>query len=374
MQVVKAMDQYYLKYRANIHRSLYPLSEIATTKYEAARKIIQAFIHAKSTKEIIFTRNATEAINLVAFTWGLQHLKKGDTVVLSVMEHHSNIVPWQLLRERIGIDLHFCGLTNTGRLDEMELKKVFLKKRVKLLSLVHESNVLGTINPIKRLASLAHQHGALMLVDGAQSAAHLEINVQDLGVDFYVCTGHKMCGPTGIGVLYGKEGLLNSMPPFLGGGDMIRSVSKERSTWNELPYKFEAGTPNIAGAIGLGEAVRYLQKIGMKKIHQYEMKLFQYGLPRLKKIPGIKIFGPQNFLSRGGIISFHMEGIHPHDVATFLGEKNVCVRSGNHCAEPLMRYLKIPGTTRISFYFYNTEEDIDRCISALYQLRNIFSL
>jgi len=373
IQVVQKMDEYYRDYNANIHRAVYALSEKATTEYESAREKIRAFINAKSTKEIIFTRNATESINLVAQTWGRKHLKEGDTVILSIMEHHSNIVPWQLLQKEKGFQLRYLSLNEEGGLNGEAYERILKTENVKLVSLIHQSNVLGTINPVKKLTQLAHQYGAKILIDGAQSVPHMSVDTQQMDADFFVFTGHKMCGPTGIGVLHAKEELLQDMPPFMGGGDMIRSVQIGGSEWNDLPYKFEAGTPNIAGAIGLGAAVDYLNSIGMENIHKHEQELLSYSLKTMKEIPLLKIHGPQNEMDRGAIISFSLSGIHPHDLATILGEKGICVRAGNHCAQPLMEFLQVPATTRVSFYFYNAKEEIDFFIQELLSAQKLFA-
>jgi len=371
-QVIEKMNQYYTDYNANIHRAVYSLSETATTEYEAAREKVRNFINAASTKEIVFTRNATEAINLIVQTWGRKNLKAGDTVILSIMEHHSNIVPWQLLQKEKGFNIRYLSLTEDGRLNLDAYERILKTEPVKMVSVVHQSNVLGTINPVKKMTQLAHQYGAKMMIDGAQSVPHMKVDVQDLDSDFFVFTGHKMCGPTGIGVLQTKAGILEAMPPFLGGGDMIRSVQIAGSEWNDLPYKFEAGTPNIAGVIGLGAAVDYLESIGMKKIQDQEMELLEYALEHMKKIKDLKIYGPLDGKDRGAIISFSLAGIHPHDLATVLGERGVCVRAGNHCAQPLMEFLRVSATTRISLAFYNTKEDIDAFIEGVQHAQSMF--
>jgi len=371
-QVVEKMDEYYEVYNANIHRAVYPLGERATFEYEAAREKIRRFIGAKSSKEIIFTRNATESINLVAQTWGRQHLGRGDAIVLSIMEHHSNIVPWQLLQKEKGFHIHYLSLSKEGRLNMEAYQRVIQNKNIKLVSLIHQSNVLGTLNDAKSLTELAHKRGIAVLIDGAQSVPHRKVDLKKIKADFFVFTGHKMLGPTGIGVLYGREELLQDMPPFLGGGDMIRSVGIEGSTWNDPPYKFEAGTPNIAGAIGLGAAVDYLENIGMKKVQEHEQKLLEYALKKMKAIPEINIIGPENAQNRGAVIAFNFAEVHPHDVATILGEQGICVRAGNHCAQPLLDYLKVPASLRVSFYLYNTEDDIDRLIEGLRLVKKTF--
>lgn len=373
-QVTTAMDEYYNEYNANVHRAVYHLSEKATAKMDEARGKIQHFINAELPEEVIFTRNGTEAINLVAQTWGRENLSKGDVVLLSMMEHHSNIVPWQLLQKDKEFEIVFLDLTDEGRIDLEHYQSVLQKKNVKIVSLVHQSNVLGTVNPIKEMAGIAHQNGSLFMADACQSVPHMKVDVQDLDADFLVITGHKMLGPTGIGVLYGKKNLLENMPPFMGGGDMIRSVTCKESTWNILPYKFEAGTPNIAGAIGLGAAVEYLEKIEMETIHNYEKKLGEYALSKLKSVKGLKLFGPQEMNERGATYSFSLQGIHPHDLASILSERGVCIRAGHHCAQPLMDRLKVPATARVSLYIYNTQEEIDRMIKSIEEAKKIFKL
>lgn len=372
--VIQAMDEYYRKYNANIHRGIYPLSEKATQKHEEAREKVAQFINAESAKEIVFTRNATESINLIVQTWGRTHLKKGDTVVLSLMEHHSNIVPWQLLQKEKEFTIHFLGITEDGQLDLEEYKKILTDSQVACVSLVLESNALGTINPAKDLVELAHKNGAVTLIDAAQSVAHRKTDVQEINSDFFVFTGHKMCGPTGIGVLHAKEHWLDSLPPFLGGGEMIRTVSTSESTWNDIPYKYEAGTPNIAGAIGLGAAVDYLNSIGMDSIETQEQELGKYTLEKFQELSGLKLFGPQTMEKRGAIFSFDISGIHPHDLATLLGEKGICVRAGNHCAQPLTEHLSVAATTRASLYFYNSTEDIDRLIDGIRNAQQVFGI
>lgn len=372
--VIKKMNEYYEDYNANIHRSVYPLSEKATTEYEAARDLVTSFINARSRQEVIFTRNATESINLVAQTWGRQHLKVGDSVVLSIMEHHSNIVSWQLLQKDLGFQIHYLTLTEEGRLNEEAYERVLKNNKVKLVSLIHQSNVLGTINDVQKLTKFAHEHGAKVLIDASQSVPHMPVDAQKINGDFLVFTGHKMLGPTGIGVLIVRQEILEKMPPFLGGGDMIRSVTINGSQWNDLPYKFEAGTPNIAGAIGLGAAITYLQSLGMETIHDDEQSLLKKALMALQEIEGIKILGPKKTMDRGSAVSFTLEGVHPHDVATLLGERGICVRAGNHCAQPLHDYLGIPASIRISFYLYNTEEDIKTLVDGIHDIKKTFKV
>lgn len=358
-KVIDKCKEYYEEYSSNVHRGLYPISERATEEYEGAREKLRKFINAKSKKEIIFTRNTTESINLVANSWGRENLSEGDTVVLSLMEHHSNIVPWQLLQKEKKFKIHYLNLTQEGRLDLEEYKKVLESEQIKLVSLLHQSNVLGTVNPIKEMIGLAHESGALFLVDAAQSVPHQKVDVQELHADFLAFSGHKLCGPTGIGVLFAKEELLEAMPPFLGGGEMIKTVTKEGSSWNDLPHKFEAGTPHIAGAIGLGAAVDYLESIGMENIHAYGQELLSHALEKLSAISKIKIYGPQDSDKRGAVIPFGIEGIHPHDIASLLAEKNICVRAGHHCAQPLADCMGVKATVRMSLYFYNTREEVD---------------
>ncbi|MEJ5203686.1 MAG: cysteine desulfurase, partial [Anaerolineales bacterium] len=355
--VIKVMDEFYRKMNANIHRGVHTLAEEATAAYEEARQRIANFIGAKHAREIIFTRNATEAINLVAYSWGRKFLQPGDVIILTEMEHHSNLVPWQILAEERSLRLEFIPVTADGLLD-MGTFNELLELQPKLVAFTAMSNVLGTINPAKEIIQLAHQAGALTLVDGAQSVPHLPVNVQELDVDFLAFSGHKMCGPTGIGVLYGRERLLHTMPPFLGGGDMIRKVYLRSFAPNELPHKFEAGTPAIAEAIGLGAAVGYLENIGMDKIKAHEHELIAYALECLSEIPGLTVLGPPAD-KKGGVASFSISGIHPHDVAQILDRYGIAVRAGHHCAMPLHDKFNLPATTRASFYLYNTKEEID---------------
>lgn len=372
--VVEKMNEYYEDYNANIHRSVYPLSEKATTEYEAARDLVCSFINARFRQEVVFTRNATESINLVAQTWGRQHLKKGDSLVLSIMEHHSNIVPWQLLQKELGFQIHYITLTEEGRLNEEAYLRVLKNNKVKLVSLIHQSNVLGTINDVEKLTKFAHEHGAKVLLDAAQSVPHLPVDAQKIGCDFLVFTGHKMLGPTGIGALIVRQEILEQMPPFLGGGDMIRSVTIHGSQWNDLPYKFEAGTPNIAGVIGLGAAISYLQSTGMENIHAHEQKLLKKAIDELQDIAGLSILGPKDLKDRGAVVTFTLKGIHPHDAATLLGERGICVRAGNHCAQPLHDYLGVPASLRMSLSLYNTEKDIEALVAGLQDTKKIFKV
>jgi cysteine desulfurase/selenocysteine lyase len=368
--VLDSMSEYYARHNANIHRGVHTLAEEATELYEAARGKISKFIHARSDTEVIYTRNTTEAINLVAYSWGRKFLKPGDIVLLTEMEHHSNLVPWHILRDSIGIELKFIPVTADGLLDMAEYEKL-LQLEPKLVSFTHASNVLGTINPVQEMARSAHRAGALVLVDGAQSVPHFSVDVQQLDVDFYAFSAHKMLGPTGIGALYGKRELLEKMQPFMGGGDMIREVRLEGFTANELPYKFEAGTPAIAEAVGFGSAVDYLTQIGMDAIHQHELEITKYAYSLLMNLPGVTLFGHEK-QKRGGVIAFEVAGIHPHDVAQLLDSDGIAVRAGHHCAMPLHQKFGIPATTRASFYMYTEKSEIDKLILGLKKVQKLF--
>lgn len=369
--VIDAMDAYYRYSNANIHRGIHVLAEEATAMYEDARVKVAKFINAHSEREVIFTRNTTESINLVAYTWARANLQPGDLVVLTEMEHHSNIVPWQILAAERQIRLEFIPATDGGLLD-LETYRHLLQQGPKLVSFTHMSNVLGTINPAKEIIRLAHEAGALTLVDGAQSAPHFKIDVQDLDADFYVFSGHKMVGPTGIGVLYGKEAILHAMPPFLGGGDMIKKVTLQGFSANSLPHKFEAGTSCIAEGIGLGAAVDYLNSIGMDRITAYEHELTQYALDRLSEVNGLTVLGPSAD-RKGGVAAFTLADIHPHDISQLLDQDGIAVRAGHHCAMPLHERYHLPATTRASFYLYNTREEIDRLVQSLERVKKLFS-
>ncbi len=361
--VIQTLINYYQEYNANVHRGAHTLSNRATEAYENARTKIARFINARSDREIIYTRNATEAINLVARSWGESNLKGGDVILLSVMEHHSNIVPWQLLAEKLGVVLDFIPLNERGELSLEELSNR-LTDRVKLVSIVHVSNTLGCVNPVAKVTELAHQVGAKVLVDGCQSVPHMPIDVQSIGCDWLVASGHKMCGPTGIGFLYGREEILAEMPPFLGGGEMIAEVYFDHSTYADLPHKFEAGTPAIGEAIALGSAVDYLTKIGMDKIHDYEQELTNYLMTKLQNLPELTLYGPPT--DRAALIAFNAPlGIHANDLAALLDQEGIAIRSGHHCTQTLHRFLGINGTARASLYFYNTKEEIDRFVVAL---------
>jgi cysteine desulfurase / selenocysteine lyase len=370
LQVIQAMDEYYRANNANIHRGIHTLAEESTAAYEGARARIAKFIHAPSPRQVIFTRNTTEAINLVAFSWGRPNLKAGDTIVLTEMEHHSNLVPWQMLAAEKDLRLEFIPVTAQGLLD-LDAYRQLLELQPKMVSFTHMSNVLGTINPAKEIIQLAHAAGAITLVDGAQSVPHFAVSIQDLDADFLAFSAHKMLGPTGIGILYGRKSLLEEMPPFLGGGDMIKRVGLRSFTANSLPHKFEAGTPAIAEVIGFGAAVDYLSSLGMDRVAQHEHELTAYAIERLEEVPGVWVFGP-SAQHKGGVVSFTFEGVHPHDVSQILDSKGVAVRAGHHCAMPLHEKFNLPATARASFYLYNTQEEIDHLVEGLYQVRTIF--
>ena len=371
-QVIDALNTYYRTYNANVHRGIHTLSEQATEEYESARRKVARFIHAQSAKEVIWTRGTTEAINLVAYSWGRANIRAGDEILLTEMEHHSNLIPWQILAQETGAVLRFIPVTDAGLLD-LECLDELLTARTKLVSVVHMSNVLGTVNPVAEIARRAHAVGAKVLVDGAQSVPHLPIDVQAMDCDFLAFSGHKMCGPTGIGVLYGRREILEAMPPFLGGGDMIKEVFLESATWNELPWKFEAGTPAIAQAIGLGYAVDYLNEVGIEAIHHHEREIVAYAMHALAQMEGLEIYGPPADL-RGGVVTFNLAGVHPHDIATILDNEGVAIRAGHHCAQPLMRRYQVPAMARASFYLYNTGEEVDALLRALGRVKEIFGL
>jgi cysteine desulfurase/selenocysteine lyase len=368
--VVNAMDMFYFRSNANIHRGVHTLAEEATACYEGAREKIAKFINAPSARQVIYTRNTTESINLVAYSWGRANLKSGDLVILTEMEHHSNLVPWQMLAEEKGIRLEFIPVTDDGLLD-LEVYRSLLSQDPKLVSFTHMSNVLGTITPAREIIKLAHETGALTLLDAAQSVPHLKVDVQALDVDFMAFSAHKMCGPTGIGALYGRASLLEAMPPFLGGGDMIKEVKLRSFRPNSVPAKFEAGTPAIAEAVGFGAAVDYLSRIGMDEIAAHEHAIIAYALERLEEIPGLKVLGPSAD-KKGGVAAFTFDGIHPHDVAQILDQEGVAVRAGHHCAQPLHEKFGIPATTRASFYLYNTKEEVDALVEGIYKVKKVF--
>lgn len=370
-QVLDVLRDYYEHDNANVHRGVHILAERATADYENSREKVRAFINAKETAEVLFTRGTTTGLNWLVRSYGDAFIKEGDEIVISYMEHHSNIIPWQQLVERTGAVLRYLPLTDQGFID-MTAAKDIINEKTAIVSLAYVSNVLGVINPIKELAEMAHANNAVMIVDGAQATPHMAVDVQALDADFFAFSGHKMCGPTGIGVLYGKRHWLEQMEPVEFGGEMIDFVNLFDSTWKELPWKFEAGTPNIAGAIALGAAVDYLNEIGMENIHRYEQELVDYVLPKLHEIDGITTYGPQDPKHHTGVIAFNLDGIHPHDVATALDMEGIAVRAGHHCAQPLMNYLNLPATARASFYFYNTKEDADRLIEAIQATKEFF--
>jgi len=369
-QVIQAMDDYYRSSNANIHRGIHVLAEEATALYEAARERVSRFIGAPSARQIIFTRNTTESINLVAYSWGRANLEEGDVVILTEMEHHSNLVPWQILARERNIRLEFVSVNPDGLLD-LDSYKDLLKREPRLVAFTHMSNVLGTINPAEEIIRMAHDVGAVTLVDGAQSVPHFPVDVKQLGADFLAFSAHKMCGPTGIGVLYGRKDLLESMPPFLGGGDMIKRVHLRSFTNNELPYKFEAGTPAIAEAVGMGAAVDYLSSVGLGSIAEHEKEIVSYALERLEEIPGVWVFGPEAQY-KGGVVSFTLAGVHPHDISQILDMDGIAIRAGHHCAMPLHEKYNLPATARASFYLYNTQEEVDKLVNSIYKVKTLF--
>lgn len=368
--VLDALTQHYERHNANIHRGVHRLAEEATAAYEEARVKVARFLGAPEATGLVFTRGTTESINLVAHGWGRKNLSEGDEVVLTETEHHSNLVPWQLAARDTGARLRFIPVRSDGTLDMEEAERL-IGPRTRIVAAVHASNVLGTVNPVERLAELAHDSGALMLVDGAQSAPHLPVDVGSLGCDFYAASGHKMLGPMGIGYLWGRPEVLREMDPFLGGGEMIREVHLDHSTWAEVPYKFEAGTMNVAGAVGLGAAVDYLEALGMENVREHERRIGEYAYRRLSEdLEGITIYGPEE--DRTGVVSFDLPGVHPHDLSQILGEEGIATRSGHHCCQPLMRRLGVSATARASFYLYNTEDEVDRLAGALAEARKFF--
>ncbi|MBD0355963.1 MAG: cysteine desulfurase [Rubrobacter sp.] len=368
-RVLDALGEYYEVHNANIHRAVHRLAEEATAAYEEAREKVASFLGAPDVRSLVFTRGTTESTNLVAYAWGRKNLREGDEVVLTETEHHSNLVPWQLAARATGAKLRFIPILEDGTLDMEEAERL-IGSRTKLVGCIHASNVLGTINPIEELAELAHGVGALMLVDGAQSAPHMPVDVGASGCDFFACSGHKMLGPTGVGVLWGKPEVLEEMDPFLGGGEMIREVHLDHATWNDLPYKFEAGTMNIAQAIGLGAAIDYLNDVGMENIREHERRLGEYAYDKIREVEGGTVYGPEE--GRTGLVSFSLPDVHPHDLSQILDEAGIAIRSGNHCAQPLMRRLGVAATSRASFYLYNTEEEVDALVGALKRAREFF--
>ena len=370
--VIEAMNAYYQGYNANVHRGRHRLSEEATTAYEGARQQIARFINAPDLATVIYVRNTTEALNLVAWSWGRVNIKAGDEILLTEMEHHSNIVPWQLLAEEKGAQVRYIPFTDDGLLDLSTLPEL-LTERTKIFAFSAMSNVFGTVNPSKKLVEAAHAVGAIAVIDAAQSVPHLPVDVQELDCDFLAFSAHKMCGPTGVGVLYGKRKLLEEMPPFLGGGDMIRRVTIEGSTWNDLPWKFEAGTPSIAEGIGFGAAVDYLSSVGMEAVHVHEQFITGYALEALSEVPGLKLMGPP-VAHRGGVAAFTLQGVHPHDISQILDQDGVAIRAGHHCAMPLHQRLSIPASARASFYLYTETKDVDRLVEGLNRVRQVFRL
>jgi len=373
LRVIEAIDRYYRRDNANVHRGIHELSHRATDAYEEGRGKVARLFGIADEGELVWTRGTTEALNLIAYTWGQQNIRAGDEILLSVMDHHSNLVPWQLLAQRTGAKLRFLDIDDQGRLDLSALDDL-LTERTKLVSIAHVSNALGTVHPVREIAARAKAVGAVMVVDGAQSAPHMPVDVPSLGADFYAFSGHKMCGPTGIGGLWGRRELLEAMPPFHGGGDMIEWVELESSTYAPLPMKFEAGTPNIAGVVGLGAAADYLGEIGRDAIQAHERHLMTYAMERLAEIPDLAILGPCDVAERSAVVSFTLADVHPHDLATILDQEGVAIRAGHHCCQPLMRRMCLPATARASFYLYTGTDDVDRLADALVRARTLFGL
>ncbi|MGZ0086980.1 cysteine desulfurase [Caldibacillus thermoamylovorans] len=369
LPVIEALDRYYREYNSNVHRGVHTLGTKATDAYEGAREKVRRFINAKSAQEIIFTRGTTASLNLVASSYGRAHVNEGDEIVITYMEHHSNLIPWQQLAKQTGATLKYIPLQEDGTIDLNDVEAT-VTPAVKIVAIAHVSNVLGTINPIREIARIAHERGAIIVVDAAQSAPHMKIDVQELDCDFLAFSGHKMCGPTGIGVLYGKKKWLEQMEPVEFGGEMIDFVELYDSTWKELPWKFEGGTPIIAGAIGLGAAIDFLEQVGLDAVAAHEHELAQYALERMAEIEGVTVYGPKE---RAGLVTFNIDGVHPHDVATVLDAEGIAIRAGHHCAQPLMKWLDVTATARASFYLYNTKEEIDRFIAALQKAKEYFS-
>lgn len=370
--VLRAIQKFYEENNANPHRGAYKLSINATRVYDEAREKVAHFINAENSNQIVFTRNATEALNLIAYSYGLNKIKKDDEILLSIMEHHSNLVPWQYVAKKTGAKLNYMYTNDEGKLTDEEIENK-IKKGVKIVGITHVSNVLGTVNDVEKIIKKAHEIGAIVVLDASQSVPHMKVDVQKLNADFLVFSGHKMLSPLGIGVLYGKKELLEDMTPFLYGGDMIEYVYEQDTTFAEVPTKFEAGTQNVEGAVGLSAAIDYLNNIGMDKVESIEEELMKYAISELSKLDFITIYGPKDIKSKASVISFNVNGIHPHDVASVLDSCDVCIRSGNHCAQPLLRYMGIDSTCRASFYIYNTKEDVDKLIEALYKTRDMFS-
>jgi cysteine desulfurase / selenocysteine lyase len=374
ISVINTIVDYYTNYNSNIHRAVHQMAEEATLAFENTRQKAAEFINARLTDEIIFTRNATEAINLVSYSWGRPNINKNDIIVITEIEHHSNIVPWQILAEEKGAIVEYIGIDNDGYLDMTEYEEIIQNNKVKLVSISHMSNVLGTIVPIEKIINKAHIKGIPVLVDGAQSVPHMPVDVQRMNCDFLVFSAHKMLGPTGVGVLYVKRQLLDKMKPFIGGGDMIKEVHKHSIIYNDLPYRFEGGTPNIADVIGFGSAIDYLNKVGMDKVREHEIDITSYAMKAVTDVKGVTLYGPSNPTHRGGVLSFNISDIHPHDLATIMNEHGVAIRSGHHCAQILMERLDVSATSRTSFYIYNTKEEVDIFIDALNHARRLFKI
>ncbi len=374
LSVIDAIHDYYMNYNSNIHRAVHELAEEATLAFEKTREMVTKFVNAKSSEEIIFTRNATEAINLVAYSWGRANIRKDDSIVISEIEHHSNIVPWQILTSEKGARLEYVGVGDDGYLKMNDYRTHIASNKVKLVSVSHMSNVLGTIVPVGEIIKMAHEKGIPVLVDGAQSVPHMQVDVQAMDCDFMAFSAHKMLGPTGVGILYVKRELLEKMPPFIGGGDMIKEVHKYETRYNDLPYKFEGGTPNIADVIGFAAAIEYLDNLGMDRVREHEIDLTKYALERIAGVKGVTLYGPTDPKDRGGVVSFNIGDIHPHDLATIMNDHGVAIRSGHHCAQVLMERLDVAATSRASFYVYNTKEEIDTFIEALHEARRLFKI
>ena len=370
--VIEAINNYYENSNANPHRGAYELSVLATEAYDEAREKVRKFINAEHFEEIIFTKNATEAFNLLAISYGMNFINEGDEIVISIAEHHSNLIPWQQVARAKGAILKYMYTNENGELTEEEIHSKITDK-TKIVSVTHVSNALGTINPVKKIAEYAHSKGAIVIIEGAQSVPHMKVDVRDINADFLVIAGHKLLGPMGIGVLYGKKDLLEKMPPVLFGGDMVEYVHEQETTFNVLPYKFEAGTQNVESAVGLSKAIDYLNEIGMDNVEKIEKELMSYAMEEISKLDYVNIYGPKDIEKRGGVLSFEIKGVHPHDVASIFDTVGVCIRAGNHCAQPLMRYMGINATSRASIYFYNTKEDIDRLVEAIKKTYDMFS-
>ncbi|TLY02134.1 MAG: cysteine desulfurase [Thaumarchaeota archaeon] len=374
LAVIDAIHDYYMNYNSNIHRAVHQLAEEATIAFERTREKVAKFINAKSTEEIIFTRNATEALNLIAYSWGRTNVKKGDKIVITEMEHHSNIVPWQILASEKGAKLEYIGVDDDGYLKIHEYKSHLDSNKVKLVSVTHMSNVLGTIVPVNDIIKMSHEKGIPVLIDGAQSVPHMTVDVQKMDCDFMAFSAHKMLGPTGVGILYVKRDILEKMPPFIGGGDMIKEVHKYETRYNDLPFKFEGGTPNIADVIGFAAAIDYLTDLGMDRVREHEIELTEYAIDRISGVRGVTLYGPRDTKDRGGVVSFNIGDIHPHDLATIMNDHGVAIRSGHHCAQVLMERLDVAATSRASFYIYNTKEEVDTFIGALQEARRLFKI